>query len=86
MLYGENSVKLGKTYKAMGTIYIIIEDHENANEYLKKAYKIFEAKDMQKFMKEVSSKLKSISSKKEPITNEDIKPKAKKKDKKRVIK
>ena len=82
MLYGENSVKLAKTYKAMGTIYMIIEDYEKAKEYLKKAYKIFEAKDMQKFIKEVSSKLKSINSKKEPITNEDIKPKAKK----RVIK
>lgn len=80
-LYGGNSVKLGKTYKAIGTIYIIMERNEGAREYLKRAYKIFEAKGMQRFMTEIKAKLKSISVKKttEPSKNKaTTRPKGKK--------
>ena len=61
-MYGEDSVKLGKTYKIIGTLHIITENPEEAKQYLLQAYKIFEAKGMEKLMKEVSSKLKLVNS------------------------
>lgn len=63
-LYGEDSVKLGKTYKIIGTLHIITENQEEAKQYLMQAYKIFEGKGMEKLMKEVASKLKLVSSSK----------------------
>lgn len=79
-------MKLGKTYKAMGTICIITDDNGRAREYLKKAYKIFESKGMSKYMAEISAKLKSVNAGKdsEPADKEPAKPK--KKVKKRIIK
>lgn len=72
-LYGEDSVKLGKTYKIIGTLHIITESPEEAKEYLTLAYKIFEAKGMDKLMKEVGGKLKMVNSPKNPklYTNEE---------------
>eukprot|EP00826_Nyctotherus_ovalis_P034041 TRINITY_DN2790_c0_g1_i16.p3 TRINITY_DN2790_c0_g1~~TRINITY_DN2790_c0_g1_i16.p3 ORF type:complete len:137 (-),score=58.48 TRINITY_DN2790_c0_g1_i16:127-537(-) len=91
--YGDDSVKVGKTYKAMGTIYCLMDNYENAKEYLARAYKIFEAKGMEKQMSEVSAKLKSMSSprtglKLELIPSDSVaKPlKGKKKAKKKTIK
>jgi len=63
-LYGEDSVKLGKTYKIIGTLYIIREDYEKAREYLSMAYKIFESKGMTKLMAEIEQKLKLLGSQK----------------------
>jgi len=100
-LYGEDSVKLAKTYKIIGTLHIITENPEEAKEYLTRAYKIFEAKGMDKLMNEVAGKLKLANSPKnlglhaneEAEDNKSkespspIKPtKAKKKGKKKIIK
>ncbi len=63
-LYGEDSVKLGKTYKIIGTLYIITESPEEARQYLMQAYKIFESKGQEKLMKEVAGKLKLVNSSK----------------------
>jgi len=60
--YGDDSVKIGKTYKSIGTIYCLMEDNDKAKEYLTKAYKIFEAKGIDKLMTEVLTKLKSMDS------------------------
>lgn len=100
-LYGENSLKLGKTYKIIGTLHIITENPEEAKEYLSKAYKIFESKGMDKLMNEVAGKLKLTNSPKNPAlyANEETEDnkskgtpspikvtKAKKKGKKKIIK
>ena len=65
-MYGEDSVKLGKTHKIIGTLYIITEKAEEARQYLMQAYRIFESKGQDKLMKEVSSKLKLINAGKKP--------------------
>ncbi len=54
-------MKLGKTYKIIGTLYIITESPEEARQYLMQAYKIFESKGQDKLMKEVAGKLKLVS-------------------------
>eukprot|EP00831_Metopus_contortus_P040859 TRINITY_DN32008_c0_g1_i1.p1 TRINITY_DN32008_c0_g1~~TRINITY_DN32008_c0_g1_i1.p1 ORF type:complete len:128 (+),score=23.80 TRINITY_DN32008_c0_g1_i1:224-607(+) len=38
-LYGEDSLQVGKTFKIIGTIYIISEIFDEAQEYLEDAYK-----------------------------------------------
>ena len=60
-MYGEDSIKLGKTYKIIGTLNIITEKQEEAKQYLSLAYKIFENKGQEKLMKEVASKLKLVN-------------------------
>ena len=61
-LYGEDSVKVAKTYKIIGTLNIITESPEQAKEYLIRAYRIFEARGMEKMMKEIANKLKLADS------------------------
>lgn len=60
-MYGEESVKLGKTYKIIGTLHIITENPEEAKGYLIQAYKIFEAKGMDKLVREIANKLKLVN-------------------------
>lgn len=61
-LYGDQSVQLGKTYKVIGTLFIINSNPQEARDYLMRAHGIFEAKGMLKLLKEVKSKLKMLSS------------------------
>lgn len=63
-LYGEDSIKLAKTYKIIGTLHIITENPEEAKKYLILAYEIFEAKGMDKLVKEIENKLKLVNSNK----------------------
>lgn len=60
-LYGENSTKLGKTYKVIGTIHLLNKNHSEAREYLLKAQSIFEQKGLLKLLKEVKQKLKLMN-------------------------
>ena len=53
---------MAKTYKIIGTLYIINERPEEAKDYLTQAYRIFEAKGMDKLAKEISGKLKLVTS------------------------
>jgi hypothetical protein len=53
---------LGKTYKVIGTLYIINNNPVEAREYLSKAYTIFEGKGMVKLLKEVKNKMKMLNS------------------------
>ena len=43
-LYGETSVQIGKTFKVIGTLYIISNKPVEAREYLLRASKIFESR------------------------------------------
>ena len=61
-LYGEASTQLAKTYKVIGTLYIINSSPQEAREYLLRALGIFEAKGLIKLLKEVKSKLKMLNS------------------------
>lgn len=61
-LYGEASVQLGKTFKVIGTLYIINSNPQEAREYLMRAHGIFEAKGLLKLLKEVKNKLKMLNS------------------------
>jgi len=61
-LYGEASTQLAKTYKVIGTLYIINSAPQEAREYLLRALAIFESKGLAKFLKEVKSKLKMLNS------------------------
>lgn len=61
-LYGENSMQLGKTFKVIGTLYIIINNPEGARRYLLAAHSIFESKGFVKLLKEVKNKLKMLNS------------------------
>lgn len=61
-LYGDASVQLGKTYKVIGTLYIINSNPQEAREYLMRAHGIFEAKGLVKLLKEVKSKIKMLNS------------------------
>ena len=93
-MYGENSIKIAKTYKIIGTLYIITEKIEEAKEYLIRAYKIFEAKGMDKFLKEIEGKLNLLNStKKENVKDQNYLPRNRKstsihtkKGKKRTLK
>ena len=90
-------MKIGKTYKIIGTLYIITQNNDKAREYFTLAYRIFEGKGMTKMMGEIEQKLKMIGGHK-PINEPDedahverpamtIKSmKGKKKIKKKVIK
>lgn len=59
-LYGERSLNLGKTYKVIGTLYIIQNQPAEAKEYLQRSLAIFELKGNLKMQKEVKSKLKLL--------------------------
>ena len=61
-LYGENSMQLGKTYKVIGTLYIINNNPDGARQYLMAAHQIFESKGFVKLLKEVKNKLKMLNS------------------------
>jgi len=61
-LYGEGSVQLGKTYKVIGTLFIINNNPVDARDYLMRAHAIFEAKGLLKLLKEVKAKLKMLNS------------------------
>jgi tetratricopeptide (TPR) repeat protein len=52
-LYGEASVQLAKTYKVIGTLFIINSNPQEAREYLMRAHGIFESKGLLKLLKEV---------------------------------
>ena len=56
-LYGETSLQLGKTYKLIGTLYILRRMQNEAKSYLQKAQTIFELKGATKLLKEVKTKL-----------------------------
>ena len=60
-LYGENSIQLGRTYKLIGTLYILRRKPTDARVYLQKAQRIFEAKGSSKLVKEVRHKLQMLS-------------------------
>ena len=61
-LYGEGSVQLGKTYKVIGTLYIINNNPIEARDYLMRAHAIFESKGLVKLLKEVKNKIKMLNS------------------------
>ena len=61
-LYGEGSVQLGKTFKVIGTLFIINNNPGDARDYLMRAHGIFEAKGLLRLLKEVKAKLKMLSS------------------------
>eukprot|EP00831_Metopus_contortus_P043946 TRINITY_DN3525_c0_g1_i1.p1 TRINITY_DN3525_c0_g1~~TRINITY_DN3525_c0_g1_i1.p1 ORF type:complete len:126 (-),score=22.61 TRINITY_DN3525_c0_g1_i1:140-517(-) len=88
-LYGEDSLQIGKTCKLIGTLYIISEAFDEAQEYLLAAYRIFESKGQEQLMKEVASKLKIIGTqkstqKKEPHLEAEP-PKPKKKLRRKIL-
>lgn len=56
-LYGETSLQLGRTYKLIGTLYILRRKQAEAKVYLQKAQTIFELKGATKLLKEVKTKL-----------------------------
>lgn len=56
-LYGETSLQLGKTYKLIGTLYILMRMQSEAKAYLLKAQTIFELKGATKLLKEVKNKM-----------------------------
>ncbi len=60
-LYGDMSLNLGKTYKVIGTLYIIQNSPVEARDYLQRALAIFELKGNVKVQKEVKSKLKLLT-------------------------
>lgn len=60
-LYGDRSGNLAKTYKVIGTLYIIQNMTQEAKEYLLKAQSIFEQRGLQKLLREVKNKLKLIN-------------------------
>jgi hypothetical protein len=55
-------VQLGKTFKVIGTLYIINNNPPDARDYLMRAHAIFESKGLLKLIKEVKSKLKMLNS------------------------
>jgi len=59
-LYGDMSLNLGKTYKVIGTLYIIQNSPVEARDYLQRALAIFELKGNLKVQKEVKAKLKLL--------------------------
>jgi hypothetical protein len=61
-LYGESSVQLGKTFKVIGTLFIINNNPVDARDYLMRAHSIFEVKGLLKLLKEVKAKLKMLNS------------------------
>mmetsp|Transcript_17936 Transcript_17936/g.15843 ORF Transcript_17936/g.15843 Transcript_17936/m.15843 type:complete len:312 (-) Transcript_17936:28-963(-) len=61
-LYGETSLQLGKTYKLIGTLYILRRMQNEAKAYLQKAQTIFELKGSTKLLKEVKTKLNMAKS------------------------
>lgn len=61
-LYGDSSVQLGKTYKVIGTLFIINNNPSEARDYLMRAHQIFESKGLIKLLKEVKNKLKMLNS------------------------
>ena len=56
--YGENSVHVAKTQKIIGTIFILMQKHAEAQKYLMKALKIFEENGIKKAVTEIKAKLK----------------------------
>jgi len=60
-LYGDRSGNLAKTYKVIGTLYIIQNMAQEAKEYLLKAQSIFEQRGLTKMLKEVKNKLKLLN-------------------------
>ena len=52
-LYGDRSTNLAKTYKVLGTLYIIQNNGAEAKNYLMQAASIFEQRGMIKLFKEV---------------------------------
>lgn len=59
-LYGESSLQIGRTYKLVGTLYILMRKGGEAKAHLQKAMKIFKAKGNSKLVKEVKSKLQML--------------------------
>lgn len=59
-LYGDRSSNLAKTYKVIGTLYIIQNSPAEAKTYLMQAAQIFEQRGMVKMLKEVKLKLKLL--------------------------
>lgn len=61
-LFGETSLQLGRTYKLIGTLYILRHKQAEAKVYLQKAQTIFELKGATKLLKEVKTKLNMMKS------------------------
>ena len=59
-LYGESSLQIGRTYKLIGTLYILMRKGPEAKTYLQKAMRIFKAKGNSKLVKEVKNKLQML--------------------------
>ena len=55
-------MQLGKTYKIIGTLFIITEKPAEAKKFLMQAYKIFEKTGQNKLIKEVLAKLRILKS------------------------
>ena len=62
-LHGERSVNIAKTYKVIGTLYMIDNPPkpQEAKEYLLRAQSIFEQRGLPKMLKEVKEKIKLIN-------------------------
>ncbi len=61
-LYGDRSSNLAKTFKVIGTLYIIQNNAAEAKNYLSQAASIFEQRGMIKMFKEVKQKLQLLGS------------------------
>ena len=55
-------MQIAKTYKVIGTLYIINNSPAEAREYLMRAHQVFESRGLLKLLKEVKNKLKMLSS------------------------
>ena len=55
-------MQLGKTYKVIGTLFIINNNPVEAREYLMRAHQIFESKGLVKLLKEVKNKIRMLNS------------------------
>lgn len=62
-LHGDRSVNIAKTYKVIGTLYMIDNPPkpQEAKEYLLRAQSIFEQRGLPKMLKEVKEKIKLIN-------------------------
>ena len=62
-LHGDQSVNIAKTFKVIGTLYMISNPPKpaDAKDYLMRALVIFEQRGLQKMLKEVKDKVKLLN-------------------------
>jgi hypothetical protein len=71
-LYGEYSIHVGKTYKLIGTLFILMKNMNDAREFLLKAHKIFQIKHHPKYLKEVMLTMKKLQTTKDPVLSPEF--------------